>query len=145
MVNSPFSFRYGEHYTDSYNSDEKYIGSRLYFGDEKPEFDTRPVPDYGTGVVPDNTNTYEIFSKYFSNNFFVLHCYQEGSFGQDVPIAVKLKDDTDAERHIYSYNAETNTYTEIASEFIIEDNAYLYFTTNVGGDIVITDGPLTAR
>ena len=46
----------------------------------------------------------------------------------------------------YSYNSKTNRYTPITNaDAYMDENGFLHFTTNMGGDLVITDKPLTPR
>ena len=72
----------------------------------------------------------------------------QGSFGMPVEVAVKadlsaLNTNT---LRFYNYDASTNVYTLIEnSQYFIDTNGYLHFTTTVGGPVIVTDVPLTRR
>ena len=92
--------------------------------------------------------TSQTFGKYFSNQTAVISLGQQGAFGMAVTMAVKvdlskLNKDT---LQISAYNKATNTYQAIANANIsVDKNGYLRFTTPVGGDIIVTDKPLSRK
>ena len=46
----------------------------------------------------------------------------------------------------YSYNPATNRYTPIVNpNASVDANGFLHFTTSLGGDLIITDKPLSLR
>lgn len=84
---------------------------------------------------------------YFANDMAVATFGQKGSFGMNVPVALKvdlsaLNVDT---LSFYSYDVASNSYSEIATEYSIDRNGYVHFTTPTGNTVVITDAPLTAK
>ncbi|MDL2232584.1 InlB B-repeat-containing protein [Ruminococcaceae bacterium OttesenSCG-928-L11] len=88
------------------------------------------------------------FEKWYTNKLQVLHLDQSGSFQQGVQIAAKLDlTGMDISKLVfYSYDKATNTYKPIgASNYRIDANGYLHFTTALGGDIVISEGPLAKK
>lgn len=84
---------------------------------------------------------------YFANDMAVVTFGQKGSFGMNVPVA--LKADLSAlnvnSLQFYSYDVASNNYSEIATEYSIDRNGYVHFTTPTGNSVVITDAPLTAK
>jgi hypothetical protein len=84
--------------------------------------------------------------RYFSNEFAVVSLGQKGAFGADVPMAVKV----DTARlntnslHFYAFRQNSTKYTELDTDYKVE-GGFLHFTTPVGGNIVITDKPLSRR
>ena len=86
-----------------------------------------------------------LFSRYFSNNIRVVAQAYRGDWGQTVRIAAKV-DLTGMDvnnLYFYSYNSATNSYKRIAApNSRIDRNGYLHFDTTVGGDIIISSGPL---
>ena len=91
-------------------------------------------------------NTVAIFKKFFDNDVMVVSLGQQGSFGQSVEIAAKLAPGLDTSNLVfYSYNAETNRYTRIATSYWVDRNGYVHFTTTLAGDIIISDGNLVKK
>ena len=91
-------------------------------------------------------NTVAIFKRYFDNDVMVVSLGQQGSFGQSVEIAAKLAPGLDTSNLVfYSYNAETNRYTRIATSYWVDKNGYVHFTTTLAGDIIISDGNLVKK
>jgi len=88
------------------------------------------------------------FENWFNNKVQVISCAQQGSFGQPVEIAAKVDltgMDTKNLR-FYSYDKTTNTYREIPNTaYWIDSNGYLHFTTELAGDIIISDGVLERK
>lgn len=84
---------------------------------------------------------------YFANDMAVVTFGQKGSFGMNVPVAMKV--DLSAlnvnSLTFYSYDVASNSYSEIATEYSIDRNGYVHFTTPTGNSVVITDAPLTAK
>ncbi|MDL2233363.1 hypothetical protein LJC63_07260 [Ruminococcaceae bacterium OttesenSCG-928-L11] len=92
--------------------------------------------------------TNAIFTKFFANeNLSVLSLGQKGSFGQPVAIATKL-DITKLNvetLEFYSYDLATNTYKRIETTYTVDANGYVHFTTQLAGEIVISDKPLVKK
>ncbi|MFV0399665.1 MAG: hypothetical protein ACK5LX_03480 [Oscillospiraceae bacterium] len=88
-----------------------------------------------------------IMAKWFSNATFVISCGQKGSFGQSVTIAAALPEKFNtANLKFYSYDSAKNKYTEITGiKYWIDNAGYLHITTEMAGDIVVSDGPLTKK
>ena len=103
------------------------------------------------GVKTDKAATKVVnntFTKFFDNEIAVAKCEQEGKFGMNVRMAVKvnlekLNKETLA---FYSYDAKTNTFKKIKEpKYVVDKNGYVHFDTNLAGSIVITDKPLTLK
>lgn len=92
--------------------------------------------------------TINTFGKYFSNDVAVVGLGQKGSFGMSMDLAVKvdLSGLDTSKLTFYTYDKATGVYAPIAAPaYFVDKNGYLHFTTSVGGDIVITDSPLTKK
>jgi len=91
--------------------------------------------------------TANMFKKYFQNDLKVVSFEQQGSFGQDVQVKVKLDPNLNTENlKFYAYDEVTNTYKLISSpDYWVDDEGYLRFKTDFAGDIIISDGPLTKK
>ncbi|MCI8622401.1 MAG: hypothetical protein HFG26_01910 [Provencibacterium sp.] len=93
-------------------------------------------------------STVNLFDRYFTNEISVVSLGQQGSFGMDMSLAVKVDlQNLDTSKLVfYSYDKATNTFMQIpAAAYFIDVNGYLHFTTAVGGDILITDSVLTKK
>ena len=87
------------------------------------------------------------FENWFGKKVMVVSCAQSGSFGMDVRVAIKANPSDFSLENLcfYAYDVANNSYSVIAEPGYTSDgNGYLYFTTSVGGDIVISSGPLRA-
>ena len=102
---------------------------------------------YGSIEKKDIAKADRVFDKYFSNKTEVVYLGQSGSYGMNVKIAAKvdLTDMNIANLRFYVYNAATNTYSKLTTGYYVDANGYLHFTTPVGGSIIISNGPLTAK
>jgi hypothetical protein len=90
--------------------------------------------------------TSQVFSKYYANTTQTLHCEQKGTFGQSVSMAAKIAEGMPTDNlKFYSYNAETNTYTQIQTEYWIDINGYVHFNTELANDIIISNGELVKK
>lgn len=82
------------------------------------------------------------FEKYFTNSFVTLQTGQEGSFGFQADIAVKLdlsnlKVDS---LRVYRYNETANSYQYLPDAFPYRDqNGFLHLSLKEGGMFLITD------
>ncbi len=87
----------------------------------------------------------KIFHKYFSNNLEVVTLSHSGSFGMPVRAAVKA-DLSGMDKNalkFYRYDRATNTYNAMRNvNYTIDSHGFVHFTTNMGGDIIITSGAL---
>ncbi|WRS28993.1 family 43 glycosylhydrolase (plasmid) [Oscillospiraceae bacterium MB08-C2-2] len=89
-----------------------------------------------------------LFEKHFSNSLAILNLEQKGSFGTRVEIAAKVNLSGFDKNNLvyYSYDTATNQYVRIKEpNHFVDSNGYLHFFTDLGGDIVISEGPLTKR
>lgn len=88
------------------------------------------------------------FGKWFKNKVQVVHMDHSGSYGQTVEIAAKIDltgMDT-ANLYFYSYDKTANTYKRIEkSAYWLDKNGYLHFATELGGDIIISEGGLQKK
>jgi hypothetical protein len=84
------------------------------------------------------------FERFFTNDVMSVSLGQTGSFGMTVQIAAKVADGFDTSDLVfYTYNRTTNTYSRIAAPaYWIDANGYVHFSTNVGGNIIISNGAL---
>jgi len=101
---------------------------------------------YVKGADVDRTRSH--FEKWFTNKLRVIHLEQQGDFGMAVQIAalVDLTGMDTTNLHFYSYDKAANTYRRIENPaYWIDANGYLHFTTQYGGDIVISDGTLEMK
>jgi hypothetical protein len=86
------------------------------------------------------------FARYYSNTIAVVSLAQKGSFGAKLEIAARV-DLTGLDKSkliAYSYDSETNRIKLIKDAKIkVDKNGFVHFTTESGGEIIITDKPLT--
>ncbi len=132
---------------DSTSSDGK-VAARLYIDPEKSFYVDKEIKLGVSMEEKDIQKTSSTFEKYFDNNVSVVHFDHQGAFGMDIEAAVKvdLSKLNTQNLMFYSYNAATNRYTPIAApNASIDKNGFLHFTTSLGGDLIITDKPLTPR
>lgn len=93
----------------------------------------------------DNAYAINLFTKYFDNKIMAVTFDHKGTFGAQIPVAVKVNFDgfKGDKVYIYRYNAENNTYKFLqTSKAIKDDLSYFYFNTEYGDTLVMTDGPL---
>ncbi|GHU80964.1 hypothetical protein FACS1894191_7290 [Clostridia bacterium] len=98
---------------------------------------------YIKGAAVDSTKAK--FAKWFTNKTAVIHLEQQEPWGQSVEIAAKVDlSGMDTKSLVfYAYDKKTNTYKRIpAPKYWTDTNGYLHFTTELAGDIIITDKPL---
>lgn len=102
------------------------------------------------GVYTDSVTriTKSRFEQFFDNRVAVIRCEQQGGFGARVEIAarVDLSALNTKTLRFYSYDRESNTYQIITEpDYRIDPHGYLRFSTDLGGDIIVTDRALVAR
>jgi len=88
------------------------------------------------------------FEKWFQNKLRGIHMDQSEPWGQPVEIAarVDLTGMDTKNLYFYSYDKKTNTYKRIEKPaYWIDENGYLHITTELAGDIVISEGPLERK
>jgi enterochelin esterase-like enzyme len=83
------------------------------------------------------------FGKLFTNDLVVVCFEQMGELGQLMEVAVKMDQKINTSNLIvYSYNKESNTYSKINTTVRVDESGYIHFNTQVGGDLLISDGEL---
>lgn len=98
---------------------------------------------YSTGKQIDSVQA--VYNKYFSNTTKAIRCDQE-NYIMNVRIAVKLGTMNSNNLYFYTYNLSSNRYAPLTvSDVKVDNNGYIHFTTNKGGYIIISDGPLAAK
>jgi hypothetical protein len=87
------------------------------------------------------------FKRYFDNNIASIGLGQQGAFGANIRMAVKvdLSQLNTASLVFYAYDAATGKYAPLQTTYSVDANGYLHFSTPVGGTIVISDKPLARR
>ena len=73
---------------------------------------------------------------------------QTAPWGQPVQIAARIDlTGMDSKKlYFYSYDKKANTYRRIEKPaYWIDKNGYLYFETELAGDIIISEGPLDKK
>jgi hypothetical protein len=85
------------------------------------------------------------FEKFYSNKVAAVSLGQKGAYGATLKMAVKadLSKLNTSTLVFYVYNKETNSFAILNTTYTIDANGYLHFSTPVGGDIIITDKPLS--
>ena len=132
---------------DSTSPDGK-IAARLYIDPEKSFYVDKEIKLGVSMEQKDTQKTQSTFERYFDNKVSVVHFDHEGAFGMSIDAAVKVDLTGMNTKNLlfYSYNSKTNRYTPITNaDAYMDENGFLHFTTNMGGDLVITDKPLTPR
>ena len=115
-------------------------------------FDIKNINTWGLGLkISGTASGAEIIEKEkkhsssFENNVKILSIDHNGSFGHDVRVCVNIdlegKDLTKLK--FYWFDEKNNKYNEIKNpNYKIDENGFLHFSTQHGGDIIITDGIL---
>ena len=88
------------------------------------------------------------FEKWFVSKLQVIHLEHTGSFSQPVEVAAKVDltgmDTTNL--YFYSYDKVSNSYRRIENpDYWIDKNGYLHFTTELAGDIIVSEGELKKK
>ncbi|MCL2014127.1 MAG: hypothetical protein FWG69_03980 [Oscillospiraceae bacterium] len=90
------------------------------------------------------TKSTNMFEKFFNNEVMLVSLEQQGSFGAELRMAVKVDIsslDTSSLK-FYSYNRETNSFTRITPAARIESNGVLHyygFSHGIAGPIILPD------
>lgn len=87
------------------------------------------------------------FTRFFDNNIAAVSLGQRGAFGANIQLAVKLDLSKLNQQSLvfYTYDAATGRYARINATYKVDAKGYLHFVTPVGGEIVISDKPLTRK
>ena len=103
----------------------------------------------GIYTKPEKTAaTTSLFGKYFDNKVATVSFEQQGGFGAQLEVAAKVDlTGMDVTKLVlYSYDKSTNTYRCIEKPaYWIDKNGYMHFTTELAGDIIISNGPLALK
>jgi len=113
-----------------------------------PSAADRSISLLASADSPGAINTAARFRRWFTNKLAVVFTGQTGGFGMPVDIAVKVDlAGMDTENLVfYSYDSKTNTYKRIEKPaYWIDKNGYLHFTTENGGEIIISEGSLERK
>lgn len=91
-----------------------------------------------------NASILKLFQKHFVNKLAVISLDQQKSFQMPVGVAAKvdLTGFDTKNLYFYAYDAATNRYNPITTDYWLDANGYLHFTTTLAGSIIISDGPL---
>lgn len=111
---------------------------------------------YNTLAVGVNTqavDTAYIFARFYKNKFYCVR--QNNYIGSDAiaNFAVKLEGNTLTEMKalektikVYMYDANKNTYTQVANPYFwIDNNGYMHFTVEIGYDYIFSSGVIEKR
>ena len=101
--------------------------------------------EIGTQVIADpekNASLQKQAAQLFGANCAVVQLSHQGDFGMQVAVAAKVDlsgTDTGAQK-LYAYNRDTGAYFLLENQSCtVDTEGYLYFSTDQGGSIVITD------
>lgn len=129
-------------YVDSMSKSGKQVEVRIILD---PALVDRAMNLYGSVTSDRAERILHKFQKWYANRMCVINLAQKDDWGQPVQIVAKLdleKFNT-ANLYLYSYSSETNSYKHINNpECWIDSKGYLHFTTSLGGDIIVSNGPL---
>jgi len=97
---------------------------------------------------PGAENTAALFRRHYSNRLSVIHLSHEGSYGMRVRIAARIHmPDADMTNlYFYHYDRDRNRFRRVISpNSSVDQNGFLHFDTIFGGDIIVSEGPLTSQ
>jgi hypothetical protein len=130
---------------------DKVVQVQLTFP-EPTKFTTgMQVSGWVKGSVADSRRAF--FEKWYGNELRMIHLEHSGSFGQSVEVAAKV-DLTGMDKdnlYIYRYHKTANSYSLICkpgqnpAEYWIDANGYLRFSTDKGGDFVVSENVLARK
>jgi len=89
-----------------------------------------------------------LFERFFSNDLRIVHFDHSGEWGQTVRVAARVDlNGMDADNlYFYSYDSTANTFRLIAEpNYRVDSNGFLWFNTDRGGAVVVSDGSLVSR
>lgn len=102
--------------------------------------------EFNAGFIATRETSLEaFFGNFFDNDIKAVSLQQSGKFAKPVEVIVKLPSGMNTDDLVvYSYNAETNKFKVLDNANAWVDNSgYVHFTTNIGGDFIISDGALS--
>lgn len=129
---------------DTMNANGKSIDARIYIDPSKATLTT----GLSLGIKLENKTVEAQIAKNYQNTVRVVEFTQKGGFGMPITAAVKLNLSglNSKALKFFTYDKATNTTKEIAStNYRIDKAGYLYFTTAVGGSILVTDSALISK
>ena len=92
--------------------------------------------------------THKLFEKFYANKVQVISFDQQTPWGQKVKAAARVDlalFDT-KKLYLYAYDKGKNSYKRISQpEYRIDKNGFLHFTTELAGDIIVSEGPLLRK
>lgn len=135
-------------HADSMSADGKMVEARIIFDPAKA---TKGL-NLSASTTNDSAKAAKaLYEKWFRNKLFVISLGQRDNFGFPVEIAAKIDPAMNTDNLVF-YSSRTDpktgkvVYTRIeAPNYWIDGNGYLHFTTELAGDIIISEGPLTPK
>jgi len=113
-----------------------------------PDIANNPAAFVRLGVYSQVENTARvqgIFNRFFTNATVVV-LVEQTQFPAPVEISVRAGALSGGNLHFYSYDAPGNFFVPLSVTNARRDaESLVYFTTDTGGYIVVSDGPLTRR
>ena len=92
--------------------------------------------------------TAAVFERHYSNRISVIHLSHEGSYGMNVKITARV-DLSGIDRssiYLYYYDREQNRIKRFSDPgSFIDRNGFIHFNTVFGGDVIVSEGPLTKK
>ncbi|MEG1761894.1 MAG: hypothetical protein RR251_08295 [Hydrogenoanaerobacterium sp.] len=127
--------------------DKGFVLARLYIN---PALAANLKGNINLGVRLGEAETQATLARFsnFDNKIAVVGLAQQGSFGMPIKLAVKadLKGFDTKKLGFYSYDTHSNIYDRLAkTAYSMDENGYLYFETSVGGELIVSDGPLAKK
>jgi hypothetical protein len=91
--------------------------------------------------------TTQAITRAFTNNVAVLNFGHNDRFGTRLTVSAQLDLSrlNTASLMFYVFDPVANTLSLIRTEYTVDENGFVHFTTPVGMNIVVTDRPMTAR
>jgi len=89
-----------------------------------------------------------IFGRWFRNDVRVVHFDHPDEWGQTIRVAARVDFTgmSTGNLYFYSYDRGANTFRRIANpNHRIDGNGFIHFNTDMGGSIIISNGPLVRR
>lgn len=122
------------------------VAARMYINLEKLEQNSEAIH---VRVDNDTESTWNRtvrahFERHFNNRVTTAAFEQQGPFGMEISIAMKMDLsglDRDA-LFFYAFDAKENAYRRLNTGYLLDKHGYLHFNTEYGGSVIITDAPL---
>lgn len=125
-------------YADSISSDGKAVDIRFVLS---PASVTKELNLTSSATSVTAMARIDSLAKHFSNKVIVISLGQVGKFGLPVEIIVKIDLTLNQDALVlYSYSKATSCYKKVETQgYWADKNDYFHFTTQLAGDVVITD------